>query len=658
MNSDILKKVVNNMKNISRLYLVPMLIVTIISTLTAILIINIIMFNQINIMKINLERQTAEDLKKEISFKNEAISELEGIHHSNVIQSMNAILSTMVSSPSMREFDYNTMEVYIQNVLYHNSSILEIDIIDNLGNEVRKLSRNEVVAKKDYGNIQASEAYDKIMEGNIYTSEVKIYDDTGLPYIILSSPIERYKGKVIGGIIVKVDLSFIWDILVDENIGREGQIYILSKKGNLISHISKQEMIDNPDYYKYDYVKEIIESNKKNDTLTVDDKLISFSKNDFGWITIVEVPIDIALEPVIKNKEITDDFTKDTSQMIFLTSIIVVVFILIIDTLLSTGIARRISNPIFNLVKVTEKISNGDLSIRASVNEYEELNKLANSFNHMTDSIEKSNRVITDKNEELISISVDLQERNREILIQSEKLEKSDQYKSEFLANMSHELRTPMNGIMGISQSMLKFNSDNLNENQKEGLELIYDSGSKLLVLINNILDLSKADAGETKVRVEKFSLEKLLRNIEIVFNSILISKKKENYVMFNIIKNKTVPEFLLSDEKLLNQVLINVIGNAIKFTHEGTVTMLIYKDLDKLFFEIIDTGIGIKEEHKNIIFEKFKQIDSSDSKNYEGTGLGLNLTKKLVHLLNGQIEIDSKYGVGTTTKFYILLKK
>jgi PAS domain S-box-containing protein len=231
--------------------------------------------------------------------------------------------------------------------------------------------------------------------------------------------------------------------------------------------------------------------------------------------------------------------------------------------------------------------------------------------------------------------------------------ESANKAKSEFLANMSHELRTPMNSIIGISKMLNKYDSQNLNAKQKEGLGIISQSGLRLLDLVNDILDLSKVEAGKVTINYEPFILDSFIAGIkDIVIN--LIGKKA---IQFSIENDFASSISLISDTKKIHQVLLNILGNSVKFTDTGYIKLKIYESPKKsLCFSIEDTGIGISEKNLPLIFEEFKQIDSSASRKYQGTGLGLTISKKIVELLGGTITAASKLGNGTNISFSIPL--
>ncbi len=215
---------------------------------------------------------------------------------------------------------------------------------------------------------------------------------------------------------------------------------------------------------------------------------------------------------------------------------------------------------------------------------------------------------------------------------------------------MSHEFRTPMNVVIGISKALISYDSSNLNDEQIEGLKHIFQSGTRLLDLVNDLLDLAKIESGKMVVTLKPFSIEKLLGDLKGLAEELT----KEKNLTFSVRKSQNMPEYLISDQRKLYQILVNLISNAVKFTEKGKIQLYVYKLKAHLFFEVRDTGIGIGKDNIEKVFEKFSQIDSSAQKKYKGTGLGLALCKDLVTLLDGQINIESELDKGSLVRFSI----
>ena len=249
-------------------------------------------------------------------------------------------------------------------------------------------------------------------------------------------------------------------------------------------------------------------------------------------------------------------------------------------------------------------------------------------------------------NEELAERSTLLEERNLEIQKKSEDLELTTRYKSEFLANMSHELRTPLNSILLLSRLLSENNDSNMNEEQVEFAKVIQSSGNGLLGLIDEILDLSKIEAGKMQLENNDILISDITTNLYNLFHMMANEKKIE----FKI-NNNQAPLLIKSDQVRLEQILKNLISNAIKFTNEGSVILEIVKlpnEKNKVSFIVKDTGIGIPLEKQPLIFEAFQQADGSTKRKYGGTGLGLSISRELSKLLGGEITLSSELNSGS----------
>jgi len=235
----------------------------------------------------------------------------------------------------------------------------------------------------------------------------------------------------------------------------------------------------------------------------------------------------------------------------------------------------------------------------------------------------------------------------RELIQINKELEKENSAKNEFLANMSHEIRTPMNGVLGMAQ-LLQLTE--LSDEQKDFVEIILSSGKSLLKIINNILDFSKLTAGKVMLESMEFSLKNLIKETVIPF--VVDAKRKNLQVSYHV--GEEISENLIGDAYRLTQILNNLMSNALKFTHVGSVQLdvsLIRRQVNRMLVQFVvrDTGIGIPSNKVDIIFEKFTQADSSTTKNFGGTGLGLAISKSLVTIMDGTIRVESQEGSGSS---------
>ena len=305
---------------------------------------------------------------------------------------------------------------------------------------------------------------------------------------------------------------------------------------------------------------------------------------------------------------------------------------------------RVILRPIRQLRGLANNVSEGNLDIRSAINTGDEYQKLAEAFNNMLDGLQAAQEKLRQANKQLDAKIVELSERNIELF-------KANQVKSEFLANVSHEFRTPLNAILGFAEILREKPNVLKEEKGQRYAENIIAGGKRLLNMINDLLYLAKTEAGKIKLHIEKTSVQQLCKSVVASFSSL--TKKKRIKVKLSVDNNMPV---LMTDADKVQQILYNFLSNAVTYTPEhGRIEIrATMPDEKTVRIAVTDTGCGIAEPDKEKIFEKFRQVDGSLTRQSSGTGLGLAISKELATMLAGSIGVESELGKGSTFWFDI----
>jgi len=475
----------------------------------------------------------------------------------------------------------------------------------------------------------------------IVNDPINSHTDKGF-YLPISTPIYRQnsenKSTLIGSMVTYLNIpQLLRNIQIDSSM-EAGHFNLLTKSGAFI-------------YDPFIPTGNIPFSAQAINTLSSSDKQWTIAIDEHGIESVLTlVPLTLSHQSRLKYSSSTllyISFTKpagiafiNPTRSVLLGAALPGFFMALLLLLIIYIALKKIVSPIDTLKKGAAIIGSGDLDHRISIHTSDEIEDLAKEFNKMTTALKSSYSDLEKK----------VQERTLELKASNEELEQASSLKSQFLARMSHELRTPLNAIMGFSDVLSEEVYGEINEKQHRYLNNIHSSGKHLLEVINDILDLSKIEAGKMIMHLREVVLADAITEIQS-----LVTQLSLNAGVNLSFHTEQIPSLIVADCVRFRQIMYNLLSNAIKFTPEGGSVTVIFKQLENdLEVSVKDTGIGISEEHTKAIFKPFRQVDGSSSRGYEGTGLGLALCKEFVEMHGGNISVTSKKGEGSCFTFTI----
>jgi len=511
-----------------------------------------------------------------------------------------------------------------QRLLRQAPPILEASYLDPAGHEqvrVSRLALTEVGTQRDRS--QEPAFWETRAVGSYYGPVY--FRDQSEPFLTLGA------ATADGGVAVaEVNLKFIWDVVDAIHVGNAGYAYVVDDGGQLVAHPEISLVLQRADLSELPQIQALARAGVGEDEPSVardihgQQVLTARAAIDPpGWSVFVEQPLEEAFAPV---------------RASLLRTAALAMIGLLLAVVVSIALARRMVTPIRALREGATRLGEGALDARIEVHSGDELESLADSFNRMAGQLGEVYRTLEQR----------VEARTTELEAAMQQVESANRHKSEFLASMSHELRTPLNAIIGFSDALAEQFFGPLNAKQARYVQHILTSGHHLLALINDILDLSKVEAGRMDLERERFSLA------EAIDSGLTMVRERATHhgIELRATVDPTI-DIVMADERKIRQVIYNLLTNAVKFTPAGGRVEIRACRLDKAIeVSVHDTGIGIPSRDRERIFEAFQQGSLGVSQTQEGTGLGLALSRQYVQLHGGRLWVGSEPGAGSTFMF------
>ena len=522
----------------------------------------------------------------------------------------------------------------LKRLLFLAPAITEAVALDFSGVKQVQISRFRAFSpdvKSDFSN---SPAFQQAKQGKAYFGPV-YFVRASEPYMTIALPIDHFKGNVIGVLQAEVNLKYVWEVVSGIKVGKAGYAYAAARTGELIAHPDISLVLQGRNVSQLDQVQAAFlpASERSGGNLTVARNLqgrnviSSFALIPrLDWAVFAERPVEEAYERLYGS-------VLRTSSLLLIG--------LGMALFASFYVARRVVGPLRVLGQGVERIGKGDLGLRLDLKTGDEIEVLAEEFNKMTAALQEAYAGLEQK----------VAERTQELARANQRLDEASRHKSAFLASMSHEFRTPLNAIIGFSEVLLDPSLRVTEEERRQFLTDILNSGRHLLSLINDLLDLAKIEAGRVELQVEPAFLQEILQTVKSTVHPLAAKKSIEVQV-----ESDGEIGWVPMDAARIKQILLNLMGNAVKFAPEaGKVWVRTTAKDGAVRIEVGDTGPGIPAEEHERIFQEFRQVArASGDEQPEGSGLGLALAKKFVEMHGGRIWVESQVGKGS--RFFFTL--
>jgi len=513
---------------------------------------------------------------------------------------------------------------------------------------VRKFK--EIYQPKYQVNLIKNSMFLSALEGKWSISNTLISPISGKPTLLMAQPVKDHSGKVTSVLIAELDIGMLEELRANVKFGIGGHAAFVDQTGRALAHPNPEWTAEAKDLSHIYVVKEMMAGKTGvteffspfvNENMVVGYTAIP----GLGWGIMVPQP---------KSEVETQVNAILYSQLQW--ALIGFIIALMAAYILS----RLISSPINKLASGTKQLTSsrfiGELPNLPDYTprEIQDLAHALSTLNHGFQDSQHEIKLLNSSLQQKVSIATEeLVTTNRKLEVSVHEAQMASRAKSSFLANMSHELRTPMNAILGYSEILEEDVKEGFTGNLIPDIQKIQHAGKHLLALISDILDLSKIEAGKMEVFIETLDLQDLIEDVAVTIDPL--AEKNNN--LFEVEYDKSLGE-IHTDITKMKQILFNLLSNAFKFTHDGKVSLNVSRikisDKEMFKFEVTDTGIGMTPEQMNVLFTEFSQADTSTTKKYGGTGLGLTISRFFCHLMNGDINVISTPGEGS--KFVVTI--
>lgn len=506
--------------------------------------------------------------------------------------------------------DSEEQEDVLLTLLGDQPAYYELVMADASGQETIHLTRGSLIPSENLPSRADNPLFQAALETRTVNFSTVYFNEAARDQIITAAvPVEDlFTGEISHVLFAEIRFRTISETILRElRLAQTEDVYVATDEGLIIAH-------QNPSLILEETVFQLPSAKGRHTGLTGGDVVLAMDDVELENLRLVVVA--------------ETAYTSATALAFDLAQLAMAItgVTLVVAAIIVAWVVSRVVNPIIKLSHVAQAIQRGDFTMRTHLNRKDEIGQFAVAFNEMSDAIQK---------------------READLRVATARAKEAARVKGEFLANVSHELRTPLNAIIGFSDMLLAGMSGPLNEKQAHKMGRLKENGLRLLALINDLLDLTRIESGRLEVVDKAFSPRAVAERITAQMESLAVESK----LNFETKISPDVPELIYGDEKRVEQVMVNLLSNAFKFTESGSVTLNIEANHDDKTWtlEVVDTGIGIPPHAMNVIFEEFRQLDGSYSRAYKGSGLGLAITRNLVRMMGGKIGVKSTLDEGST---------